>query len=363
MLKRFQRTRRPLRTGFTLVELLVVIAIIGVLVGLLLPAVQSAREAARRMQCQNNLKQYGLALHNHMDVHGSFPPGYLCYDESGNRYQTGGWQHGQNEMGFHWLANLFPYMEQPGYWELVQECDDDRPGHTHNPCDHCEYMSPNHLGRDQLPGFSRCPSAPSVRKQFSDGSYGLESLAKGSNYAANWGAGNMLSWEDPELRGAFGTYYAHQNDIVTSLGGSGDRFQNDMGMGSNDILDGLSNTIALSEIMGTDGAGPGRSTDIRGVWMSPAMGATIFSAFLGPNSNEQDVIAACDEQIPADSPLSCTELRGDPNVYAAARSAHTGGVNAAMCDGSVRFVSDSVDLINIWRPLSTAQAGEVVDEF
>ncbi len=364
MQSQFRPASASRRTGFTLVELLVVIAIIGVLVGLLLPAVQAAREAARRMQCQNNLKQYGLALHNHMDVHGTFPPGWVNYDESGNRHQTGGWQHGQNEMGWHWLANVLPYMEQPGLFEQVQECDQDlKSGHTYNPCDHCEWLGPNHLGRDQLPSFSRCPTAPRVSKQFSDGSYGLEALAKGSNYAASWGAGNMLSWEDPQLRGAFGTYYTDQNEIVPGLGGSGDRFQNNKGMGSNDILDGLSNTIALSEILGTDGRSVNSSTDIRGVWMSPAMGATVFSAFLGPNSDQQDVIAACDESIPADSPLSCTELRMDPNVYAAARSYHTGGVNVLMCDGSVRFLSDSIDLLNIWQPLSTAQAGEVVDEF
>lgn len=355
---------RRISAGFTLVELLVVIAIIGVLVGLLLPAVQAAREAARRMQCQNNLKQSGLAMHNHMSAHGSFPPGYVNYDEAGNRYKTGGWQHGQNEMGFNWLVMLLPYMEQPGLWEQCQECADDFTGHTANPADHCEWMAGLHFGRDQAPGMFRCPSAPTLRKQFSDGSYGLEALGKGLNYAANWGSGNMLSWEDGDTRGAFGCYYVNQNEIVPALGGSGDRFQNGKGMRSGDILDGMSNTVALAEIVGAETGGGTSSPDLRGAWMTNAMGGVIFSGFLGPNSNDRDVIAACDENIPEDRGLNlaCLEERDTADVFAASRSYHAAGVNALMCDGSVRFVSESIDLINIWRPMTTAQAGEVISE-
>ncbi|WP_153558587.1 DUF1559 domain-containing protein [Roseimaritima sediminicola] len=348
------------RSAFTLVELLVVIAIIGVLVGLLLPAVQSAREAARRMKCQNNMKQLGLAMQNHMDVHGSFPPGYVCYDESGNRYKTGGWQHGQNELGWHWLALLFPYMEQGAMWERVKECEQRRTNsHTQNPCDDCEYHGPHHTGRDQLGEFVSCPTATNTDVQFSDGSYGLEALAKGNNYAACWGSGNMLSWESNQTLGAFGTYYTHQNKIVRSLGGSGDRFQNKNGMGAQDFIDGMSNTMALSEILSTS-----TRRDIRGVWMSPAMGGTIFSAFLGPNSPENDVIAACDENYStgAGPNMVCTEERSTPDVYAAARSLHPGGVNTLRADGSVHFVSETVDRVNVWQALATAQGGEVVSE-
>lgn len=351
---------RRQRAGFTLVELLVVIAIIGVLVSLLLPAVQAAREAARRMQCQNNLKQFGLAMHNHMDTHGSFPPGYVCYDESGNRYKTGGWQHGQNELGWHWLPMLFPYMEQQAMWERIKECEDNRKNeHTQNPCDDCEYHAPNHTGRDQLGPFARCPSATNVDVQFSDGSYGLEALAKGSNYAVSWGSGNMLSWETTKTRGAFGTFYTPQEQIVISLGGSGDRFQNKRGMLAEDFTDGMSNTLAMSEILSTD-----TTTDIRGVWMSPAMGATVFSAYLSPNSKEKDVLAACDEAFPDNQNpnLACTEERSTADVYAAARSHHPGGVSALLADGSVRYVAETIDRVNVWQAMATAQNGEVVSE-
>lgn len=357
-------SKRPRRFGFTLVELLVVIAIIGILVGLLLPAVQAAREAARRMQCQNNMKQLGLALHNHMDTYGSLPPGCVNSDTTDNRYKTGGWQHGQNQIGWHWLAMVLPYVEQPALWEQVQECNAAM-ATTSNPCDHCEYMSSiDHFGRQQLPAFSRCPSAVTLSKQFSDGSYGLEALGKGSNYAASWGASNMLGWENASTRGAFGTVYLSANKVYSSGGGTPNRFHHNKGMGSRDFTDGLSNTVALSEIIGSDGLSGTSSTDIRGVWMSPGMGATIFSAFLNPNSRERDVIAACDEAIPADRfpMLACTEERATENVYAAARSFHAGGVNTAMADGSVRFFSETIDNVAVWRPLNTAQNGEVISE-
>ncbi|WP_236621091.1 DUF1559 family PulG-like putative transporter [Rhodopirellula sallentina] len=106
----------------------------------------------------------------------------------------------------------------------------------------------------------------------------------------------------------------------------------------------------------------GGSDDIRGVWMSPEMGATIFSAYYNPSAKEKDVLAACDEDILDDaSPrLACLEERDTAAVYAAARSHHVGGVNVLMADGAVRFVADSVDNENIWRPMSTAQNKEVI---
>jgi prepilin-type N-terminal cleavage/methylation domain-containing protein/prepilin-type processing-associated H-X9-DG protein len=351
-------------SGFTLIELLVVIAIIAVLVALLLPAVQQAREAARRASCKNNLKQIGLALHNHHDTHGTFPPGYVCYDESGNRFRTGGWQNGQNELGFSWLPMLMPFMEDTGRWEQITACADDRLNtHTHNPSDHCEYSAAfGNIGREPL-AWNICPSNPRVRKIFSDGAFGLESLAKG-NYAASWGSGNMLSWESEVTAGAFGCLYLSQNDIVISLGGSGDRFQQGKGNGSNDFVDGMSNTVAVSEVISTDGTDPATtSRDIRGVWINPSMGASIFSGARTPNSREPDILPACDDTIPVGDILHCTEDNATADVFAAARSYHTGGVNACMADGSVRFVSENIDLVNVWQAVNTRNNAEVVGEF
>ncbi|QDV49631.1 DUF1559 domain-containing protein [Gimesia fumaroli] len=363
-----KQMRQKWRRGFTLIELLVVIAIIAILIALLLPAVQQAREAARRSQCKNNLKQYGLALHNHLDTFGAFPPGYVCYDDSGNRFKTGGWQHGQDGFGFHWLVMLLPYMEQPGLWDQITTCADDlksRSDGKANPWDHCEYLSPAHIGRKRLPAITHCPSAPRDNSYYSDGGYGLESLAKGNNYAASWGSGNMLSWESRTTRGAFGCYFSTASEIAIPSGGSGDLFQQGNGTTDSDFVDGMSNTVAVSEIVGTDGFSAGTSVDIRGVWLSPAMGATIFTAYNNPNARVADVLAGCDTSIPADtSPyLTCTEERSTADVYAAARSYHTGGVNALMADGAVRFISENVDNAAIWRPLNTIRNGETIGEF
>ncbi|WP_299462817.1 DUF1559 domain-containing protein [uncultured Gimesia sp.] len=361
-----KQVRQKERRGFTLIELLVVIAIIAILIALLLPAVQQAREAARRSQCKNNLKQYGLGLHNHLDTYGTFPPGYVCYDESGNRFQTGGWQNGQNEFGFHWLVMMLPYMEQPGLWDQITFCADDaKKSSTTNPWDHCEYLAPAHIGRERLPAFNHCPSAPKDNSQYNDGTYGLEALAKGNNYAASWGSGNMLSWESRSTRGAFGCYFTTQDKVSIASGGSGDLFQHDKGMTDSDFVDGMSNTVAISEIVGADGFSSGSSVDIRGVWLSAAMGATIFTAYNNPNARVPDIIAGCDTSIPSGtSPfLNCTQERTTADVYAAARSYHTGGVNALLADGAVRFISDNVDNAAIWRSLNTIRNEETIGEF
>ncbi|MBB01105.1 MAG: prepilin-type cleavage/methylation domain-containing protein [Planctomyces sp.] len=365
-LESMMQIKRPhtlmMRHAFTLIELLVVIAIIAILVALLLPAVQQAREAARRTSCKNNLKQLGTALHNHLDTHGSFPPGYVNYDESGNRYRTGGWQVSVNEMGFNWVCNIFPFMEQPGLHDQIVACNEDMLGdssdHTANPSDHCEHSAAfGHIGREQLK-FMLCPSHPAIRENFSNGTYGLEALAKGT-YAASWGTSNMLSWEDKRTRGAFGCYYVSQNDIAPAVGGSGDGFQAGNGNSDADFVDGMSNTVLLSELRVYDSA-----TDLRGTWMNPGMGATIFSAQNGPNSRVNDIIASCDTSIDSNDILYCgsTEITDDETVTASARSYHQGGVNATLADASVRFISENIDL-GVWHALNTIRNEDVVGEY
>jgi prepilin-type N-terminal cleavage/methylation domain-containing protein len=106
---------RKQRTGFTLVELLVVIAIIGILVALLLPAVQAAREAARRMQCGNNQKQFGLAMHNYHDVYKKFPYGVLRFDNTAAGGNVDSWASSQ----ITWIGRLLPYLEQQPLYDRI----------------------------------------------------------------------------------------------------------------------------------------------------------------------------------------------------------------------------------------------------
>ena len=105
--------------AFTLVELLVVITIIGVLIALLLPAVQAAREAARRMQCSNNLKQIGLALHGYHTAIGSFPPGYISAYTAPGYDASGGYNTGDTGPGWGWGAMILPYLEQSNVWSQI----------------------------------------------------------------------------------------------------------------------------------------------------------------------------------------------------------------------------------------------------
>ncbi|MFN3159061.1 MAG: DUF1559 domain-containing protein [Rubinisphaera brasiliensis] len=371
-LEGMMQIKRPhtlmMRHAFTLIELLVVIAIIAILVALLLPAVQQAREAARRTSCKNNLKQLGTALHNHLDTHGSFPPGYTNYDESGNRFRTGGWQTSPsvNEMGFNWVCMIFPFMEQPGLHDQIVACNEDRNGtdasasNTHNPSDHCEHSAAfGHIGREQLK-FMLCPSHPAIRENFSNGAYGLEALAKGT-YAASWGTGNMLAWEDRRTAGAFGCNYDKGGNasVMPKDGGSGDRFQHHMGNSDSDFVDGMSNTVLLSELRVYDSA-----KDLRGTWMNPGMGATIFSALNGPNSRVNDIIASCDTAIDTADVMYCgsVEITDDETVTSAARSHHQGGVNASLADASVRFISENIDL-GVWHALNTIRNEDVVGEY
>lgn len=362
-MKQVSGSTNLMRRAFTLIELLVVIAIIAILVALLLPAVQQAREAARRTSCKNNMKQLGTALHNHLDTHGAFPPGYVCFDDDAtDRYRTGGWQTGINKLGFNWVCNLLPYMEEGARYDQISACNDDMLGdptdETANPADHCEAIASfGNVGREQLK-FLICPSHPKIRENFSNGAYGLEALAKGT-YAASWGTGNMLSWENNATRGAFGCYRVAEKEVAPYLGGGGDGFQARKGNDDADFTDGMSNTVLLSELRVVDD-----STDLRGTWMNPGMGATIFSAAHEPNSRVNDIIASCDTNMDTDDIMYCgsTEITDNETVTASARSYHQGGVNVTLGDASVRFVSENIDL-GVWHALNTLSAGEVVGEY
>jgi len=341
-MKKVPLKRSNHRDGFTLIELLVVIAIIAVLVALLLPAVQQAREAARRSSCKNNMKQLALALHNQHDVYNSLPAGVPTCQAATELYIMGGVQENSGEcLGPNWLANILPQMEQAPLHEDVKECVAQYP----NPPEYCEWGGgPG----SWTPAAYICPSAPRLRQQFSY--YAMENLSKG-NYAANWGSNHFLSGNVDTEAGMFGVETVRDSTPEARMGnGTGTRFR--------DCVDGLSNTVLLSEIIAWDD-----DDDGRGVWFWGGMGGASFTAKFAPNSAGTDVFQACGAtNIPAGDPLVCVENKADAQIWTSARSYHTGGVQAAMSDGSARFISENVDL-GVWQSICTRANKEVVGEF
>ncbi|WP_166825727.1 DUF1559 domain-containing protein [Thalassoroseus pseudoceratinae] len=314
------------RQGFTLIELLVVIAIIAILIALLLPAVQQAREAARRTQCRNNLKQFGLALHNYHGTYGMFPPGGVIGACAGNppTIITGAQECGNfngQSLGGNWALYVLPYMEQGNLWEKA------RPILAGG--DPLDNMN-NVFGHYAPPGYL-CPSHSEGGGNASVYFRSLEHMSRG-NYAANYGSGDLLASYNSSTGGAFAINRSY-------------RFR--------DFRDGTSNTAALSEVRFRDDD----NSDSRGTWVYSGMGGSAFSTGRAPNSDTPDIIPSCRNV----AILPCTEAN-DGTQIAAARSEHTGGVHTLMADGGVTFVSESIDAA-VWAGVGTRSGNEVLQDF
>jgi prepilin-type N-terminal cleavage/methylation domain-containing protein/prepilin-type processing-associated H-X9-DG protein len=307
------------RHGFTLVELLVVIAIIGTLVALLLPAVQAAREAARRATCQNTMKQLGLALQNYESSKKTFPKGVVGWNG-----MLGTWDPVKRRRPF--VRTLLDYIEQ----SAKSDAYDDKLDWTQQ------------LNQPVL--FSQieswiCPSDEAVICARED--------YKG-NYGPNWGP--RTYWYDP-------------NDLNAPPKGP---FGVDYGAKLSDITDGTSNTLALMEIVqaphGPNGASG--SPDNRGrIWNDDA-GAGVVSTILTPNSTAPDVLPLLSNSstpLCHNAPelgLPCSAGGASKNQsHITSRSRHPGGVHVAMCDGSTHFVNDDIEL-EVWRAISTIDNSE-----
>lgn len=326
------------RRGFTLVELLVVIAIIGILVSLLLPAVQAAREAARRMQCSNNLKQIGLAIHNYHDTYKAF--------------SVGNW-HGVHGS---WLVHHLPFAEQTALRNVYQNSGGTQTFRTGG----VRYGSAVNFPvvQKQIAMYT-CPSDAVTANP------GTYSGITFHNYVANYGnttrgrlspygktstGANNVHGRAPFIEfiavntGNWAGYYswiAHDNQYISRVTMA-------------DMLDGTSNTLAMSETV------QGRQGDLRGfAWWG---GGAHFETFLTPNTSQPDVLESggyCKPVNPLNPP--CMGRTGAVQESIAARSRHPGGVQCTLVDGSVRFVSNTVAL-DTWRGFGTGAGSETLGE-
>jgi prepilin-type N-terminal cleavage/methylation domain-containing protein/prepilin-type processing-associated H-X9-DG protein len=301
------------KRGFTLVELLVVIAIIGVLVAMLLPAVQSAREAARRTQCISQLKQVGVAMHNYENTYQRLPVGaYGCC--------WGTWQ-----------VSILPYIEQGSMFDLYHmehkfgvPVDDARYSHAVN----------FPVTTKRLKALI-CPTDTNPQRVANNGiTY--------HNYVVNFGNTiyDQSNYSGISFLGAPFFEVTGVNDQRPGI-----RFA--------EMTDGLSNTLMVAETI------QGQPGDLRG--FSWWRGGAVFQGYQGPNSPIPDCLYSggqCDPSKPLNPP--CILATASTPTMMASRSRHPGGVNVVMCDGSTRWISNNI-AIGVWRALCSSQGGDAID--
>jgi prepilin-type N-terminal cleavage/methylation domain-containing protein/prepilin-type processing-associated H-X9-DG protein len=317
------RRQRRERHGFTLIELLVVIAIIAILIGLLLPAVQKVREAAARMQCSNNLKQLGLALHNYHDVNGTFPKQLPA------SFTSVSWQaltlayFEQDNLGKTILPNAAAYSagqnanRKAGQFRLaVLLC----PSYSQD-------LSSSTI--DNISGFGNAYTTHYVGNSGPKGTNPLTKAAYGLNYANNGQGGHASDGILP---------------LYPSATGSTAIPKEPAGVAITHITDGTSNTLMLFEVAWN---GLEKSPGSLRAWPRGCN-------WTSDDNGSKNVANA----------MRTVKYNGGGNYNDISMgSNHTGGCNVALCDGSVRFLRESIDLNRALKPLASRAGGEVIPDF
>ena len=332
------------KNAFTLVELLVVITIIGILIALLLPAVQAAREAARRVQCSNHLKQWAVGAHSFHTANGAFP----YTRKFDGAFASEAAPHWQQKYTYGWYVSLLPYVEAENIFVLFTNYGLPAPEGLNWCATNMGGDSMIRKGRCSINAINFCPSDGGVH--INQTSADWVDRTRG-NYVGCVGAGHM--YNDTVASGlpwGPGVFAVNQDQSF------GDPHRRPWQTRVADISDGTSYTLLFSEGANTQetyGYG-GCQGDI----LSSAMGGSLFSTFTAPNSLVPDNLWWC--IVDPSYPVPCQGgIAACTWHYSAARSAHPGGVNVAMADGSVQFVADSIDGV-VWRALGTRAGDEPI---
>jgi prepilin-type N-terminal cleavage/methylation domain-containing protein/prepilin-type processing-associated H-X9-DG protein len=330
------------RGGFTLVELLVVIAIIGILIALLLPAVQAARESARRAQCTNNLKQMGLGIHNYEDAKGKLPAAYSA------------------ATGLSWHVNILPYIEQEARFSNFDT--------TETNITRVDHTAPNRNDPNGLtiPTTYQCPSAPvELTRQPMNAPHNTNGPTDliPPNTGSPAAVPHYYGVNGPRGSAPFGGNYpaagSHEGVAVATSG----IFQRDGNLRLTDVLDGTSNTMMIAEMSW---------------WVSksnpPAYGTRLRSWVRGGDEYPAScpTPSSCPQVLPnrPNFVVSCRNVTNPINSIFTAPlvvpyndvpfgSMHPGGMNACFGDGSVRFLRQSISM-GTYRSIASRKGGEAV---